>query len=197
MALTTLQRLRLRIADRAKVTLDETLGIGDGVVTEFQMHLAPVVSGSESLKLVAGGVATPQTRDVDYVINNDLGLVTFTAAPADSTQVRASYQHTTFTDTELNDLLDQQNDSVARAAIRAIEWLLADTDRFIKYTFGQESVDRSSVREGLNDLLTRLERQVGSGLVALVKADTEDREDLMAPFIDDEVELDNAWTIQT
>jgi hypothetical protein len=197
MALTALQRLRLRIADRAKVTLDETMGIGDGVVTEFQMHLTPVVSGSESLKLVAGGVATPQTRDADYTIDNDLGLITFTAAPADGTQVRVSYQHTTFTDTELNDLLDQQNDSVARAAIRAIEWLLADTDRFIKYTFGQESVDRSSVREGLNDLLTRLERQVGSGLVALVKADTEDREDLMAPFIDDEVELDNAWTIQT
>ena len=165
MALTDLERLRLLIADRPRVILQEIIGTGDGSETLFLLQMAPVVAESETITVNG----TVQTRDTDYTLDNGVGLVTFTAAPAAGAELKATYRWTTFSDEELQDLLDQGL-SVTRAAIQAIEWLLADTDRFIKYTFGQESVDRTSAREGLEHLLAGLRQQL-SGPVTLVKAD--------------------------
>lgn len=174
MALTDLERLRLAIADRPRVTLREQLGLGDGVRTEFQTQLSPVVAASETVLVNGAPIAT-------YTLDGATGVVTFAVAPANNATLLITYRWTTFSDIELEDLLDRFD--ARRAAIRAITWLLADTERFLRYTFGQESVDRSAARAGLEKLLDRLTAEVGSGAVTLVKADDAERRALLEPFL--------------
>lgn len=183
MALTDLQRLRLKIADRAKAVIDEALGEGTGSKTVYQCRLSPIVETTD--RIYVDGVL--QTRDVDYTIDESLGLVTFVAAPASGAEITADYQWVTFTDEELQDMLDQAG-SLVLAAMEAIRCLLADSERFLKYTFGQESVDRSTARAALQDLLDDLRRAKG-GPVGFVLADTPEREELMAPFVEQDEEL--------
>lgn len=175
MALTDLERLRLAVADRPRVALRERVGTGNATRTQWQVQLYPVEDASETVLVNETPVST-------YVLDDATGLLTFTAAPASNATLIVTYRWTTFSDAELNDLLDQGL-SVTRAAIQIIRWLLADTDRFIKYTFGQESVDRSATREGLEKLLDRLEKEAARGGVALVKADTPERVALLYPFV--------------
>ncbi len=188
MALTALQRLRLKVADKARQIINEEIGIGNGVLTTFQAQLWPMLTGSDVIKLRTGAAEVVQVRDVDYTIDLETGVITFTTAPLDDVVVIASYKWFIFTDDELDDLLTQVGNNVVKAAIEVIRWLLADTDRFIKYVFGQESVDRSSSREGLQDLLDELKAQLGAP-VGLVMADTDAREEAMAPFIEQSQDL--------
>jgi hypothetical protein len=126
-----------------------------------------------------------QARDTDYSIDNGTGVVTFGSAPASGAAIRCSYQWTTFSDEELSDLLEERG-SVVVAAVEAVCWLLADTDRLISYTYGQEKVDRTEVRQALNDLLDRLGKEARSrpGMIGVILADTDERENLMEPWID-------------
>lgn len=184
MALSDLERLRLQIQDRPRLALRESLGVGDGATPTFLVQLHPVLADSETV-LVNN---VPQVAGIDYTLNAPLGALDFTSAPANGAAVVCTYQWAAFNDAELEDLLEQYP-TVRRAAIAALEILLADTDRFIKYTFGQESVDRSATRAGLESLLERLEK-TAAGPFALVSADTPYRESLLYPFLD----TNNAWS---
>ena len=186
MALTDLQRLRLKIGDRASVVLNEQIGAGDGTTTKFKTHLAPVISESETITVDGA----EQTRDTDYSIDNGTGVITFGSAPAGGMVVKCSYQWTTFSDEELSDLLEQR-ENVVVAAVEAVCWLLADTDRLISYSFGQEKVDRKDVRKALIDLLDRLGKEARGrpGMIGLILADTDEREGLMEPWIDQDEDM--------
>ena len=190
MALSALQRLRLQIADQPRRVVHEQIGTGDGFLTMFQAQLHPIVLNSETITLRVGAVETVQDSGTDYEIELDTGVVTFAITPTSGTMVFASYRWAVFTDTELEDLLGSFGDDVVRAAMRAIQWLLADTDRFIKYTFGQETVDRTAGRKGLLELYDTLRATVGAP-TGLVKALSDDREALMAPFIEQGEELED------
>jgi hypothetical protein len=181
MAVTDLSRLRTQIADRPRLGLNEGLGLGDGVLVHFRVIGTPVLAGS--FYLYVNG--TLQVEGVAYVLDYDLGLVTFTAAPAIGATVVATYQWATFTDEVLEDLLLTR--SVEGAAARAISWILADVDLFMKYTYGQEGVDRSASRAGLQRLYDDL---IGfDAPFALELADTPDREAVMEPFIEQSIEV--------
>lgn len=177
MTLTDLARLRLKINDRRRVTLRETVGLGDGGSTRYQTQMHPVAVDSEEVS-VAGTFQTPTT---DYTIDTDLGLLTFTSPPASGEEVVVSYQWSAFSDAELEDFLDRYA-NVTRAAIVALEAILADYDRFIKYTFGQESVDRSAAHKTISDLLDRLEQEM-RGSARLVRANTPERENQLKPYV--------------
>ena len=176
MALTDLQRLRLTVADRTRLIVNETLGIGDGAARTFQTQMAPVV---EAAVRVGGSV---QDEDTDYTLDTDLGRIVFTVAPADGAEIVSTYLWTVFSDAELEDALTR-NGSVNQAAIEALRWLLADSERFIKYTHGYETVDRSEARKAIENLIDRLEAQAGAP-AGVVKATSGAEEALLAPFLD-------------
>lgn len=181
MAVTDLSRLRTQIADRPRLGLNEALGLGDGVLVHFRVIGTPVLAGS--FKLYASGVL--QVEGVAYTLDYDLGLVEFAVSPAIGVTIVATYQWATFTDEVLNDLLITR--TVEGAAARAIQWILADIDLFMKYTYGQEQVDRSASRAGLERLYDQLVQ--GDAPFALALADTPDRETVMEPFIEQSVEV--------
>ncbi len=184
MALSDRSRLRLAIADRYRAVVSEELGVGNGFATVFQIQLYPVVDTSEALTVDEDA----QTRVTDYSIDNGLGLVTFVAAPPREATVRAEiYKWSAFSDDELDDLLDLQV-TVGRAAVAALRWVLADSERFVRYFFGQEMVDRTAGVTAINVLLDGLSRAVQAP-AGTVRATTTDLEDALAPFIEQEEDL--------
>lgn len=187
MALTDLEKVRLKIADRPRVVIDETIGTGNALATIFRLQGAPVTAASEAITL--NGVA--QTDPAHYGLVDATGVVTFVTTPSVDAVLGASYTWSVFSDDELQEALTDEG-SVNGAAAEAIRWILADTDRFVKYTFGQEVVDRGSARKALQDMLDRLERT--SGPIGLVLADSDELEETMAPFIEQPAEALDVFT---
>ena len=183
MALTDLQRLRLAIADRHRVSLDETIGIGDSNRVLFKTHLSPIVEDSQVITIDWEG----QTDETDYTIDFVYGLVTFTAAPEVTRVVRATYKWSVFSDEELNDLLTLKG-AVVPAAITALEWVMADVDRWMRYFFGQEMVDRSAGVEAIRRLMESIRQSAGAPS-GIVRATTTALEEAMSPFIEQEEDL--------
>lgn len=181
MAIVALDHLRLAIADRVRLILGEVIGIGDGVALAYRAMFVPLITASEVLYVDA----VLKTRVDDYAVDDDLGLITLKVAPINGTKVwLGQYQWTTFSDTELLFLLEEKGQDVTLAAIEAIKWLLVDTDRWLKYFYGQEMVDRTQCLKALQDLLSRLEQ--AKVPVGWVKADSAAMEERLFPFIEQE-----------
>ena len=150
--MTNLQYIRLTLNLRYRVILREELGTGDGASVKFQTRLWPIIALSETIRVDG----TAKTRTTDYDIDNDTGLITFKSAPADGKLVDADYSWSVFSDQHITDLLDLYNDQVNRVMRDLIMALLANTDLFIKYTTGMESVDRSKALDALRGLYDEL-----------------------------------------
>jgi len=174
---TDLQRLRLKIQDRPRVTLREIAGIGDGGTKMYQTQMHPIRVESEEILVDS----TPLDPEDDYEINYDLGLITLESALTAGASLSISYQWSAFSDVELEDYLLQYA-NLTRAAIAALESVLADSDRYIKYSFGQESVDRSTTRQAIKDLLDRLEQEM-RGHARLVTASTAEEKSTLLPYV--------------
>ena len=187
MSLTNLELLRLRIADRARLILHETIGIGDGLSLGFQSGFYPIAADTESVVIVSTGLSTVLVQNQDYTLDYELGLLVLANAPPVDDQVQMSYQWVTFTDDELNGILQVNGDNVTAAAIMCIEMILVDSERFIKYTFGQDDVDRAESRQAILDTLEQLRKYQG-GAVGIVVADTAYLKCLMAPFLEQDCE---------
>jgi len=66
---------------------NENVGTGDGSTTEFSLAYSPVLENSETI-YVDG---TEQTRNTDYTINYETGVITFTSAPTNGASITADY----------------------------------------------------------------------------------------------------------
>jgi hypothetical protein len=185
-ALSDLARLRLLIADRARLVLHETVGLGDGLTLAFQTRGAPIFLASEAVVVISGSLTTVLYPGADYTLDYDLGLLRLNVAPADGERVQVAYRWAAFSDAELTDLLAQAG-SVSGAAVLALQALLADADRWIKYTLGQETVDRIAARDAVLSLIEQLKAD-RAGVGGLVQADSDYRLCLMAPFVEQECE---------
>lgn len=171
-------RLRLQIMDRRRAVLNEVSGQGDGVTAAFRFNFAPVFDGSESITVKTGDLLEAIPRE-GYSVDYETGVFRLNLPPANGAGVITSYTWAVFSDPELEALLEEHK-TVRRSAVAALEILLADTDRFLKYTEGTESADRTKAADVLKDLLEKLRAQ--GGPVGLVMADTPCRVQLLDPF---------------
>ena len=161
---TDLQYIRLTLNLPYHMILRESLGTGDGASTRYQTQLWPIIAESETIR-VSGVV---QARNVDYTIENDLGLVTFTVAPSDGLSIDADYKWSVFSDVQITDLLARYNEQVRPAMRDLVMALLANSDLFIKYTVGMESVDRTKALDALQKLYSELKEEPSGGAQAVV-----------------------------
>lgn len=184
MAISNLDYIRLLLTIPKRVVLQEELGTGDGTVKKYQIQLWPIIDETETVRVDGA----QKTRGVDYTIDNDLGLVTFAVAPGDGKAVDADYTWAVFSDLTINALLAKYNDSVAPALRDLARALLSNTDLFIKYTTGMESIDRSKALDALKALLDNLEGETATSAAQAIiwkKADVEtyERDVQWEPFI--------------
>jgi hypothetical protein len=184
MALTDLQYIRLTLNLPHRVILRESLGTGDGASTKFNTQLWPIIAESETVRV--GGVV--KTRDSDYSIDNDLGLIIFTVAPGDGLAIDTDYKWSVFSDAKIEGLLERYNDQVNPTMRDLVRALIANSDLFIKYTTGMESVDRSKALDALKTLYAELQEEpAGAAAQSVVwvqsDVDTYERDVAWEPFI--------------
>lgn len=165
MSLSNLAYIRLRLSIPHRLVLREDLGVGDGTTKKYQTQLWPIIAETETIRV--DGVE--QTRTTDYTIDNDTGLVTFNVAPATDDVIDADYKWSVFSDVQVNGLLARYNDQVIPVLKDLVDALLANSDLFIKYTTGMESVDRAKALDALRALRDSLDKiPTGTVLEAIV-----------------------------
>lgn len=145
MAMSDLDYIRLKLSLPHRLILQENLGEGDGVTKKFKLQLAPVIAESETIRVDE----TAQTRTTHYAIDDALGLITFVAAPADGDTVDADYTWSVFSDVQIIALMARYNDEIVPTMLDLIHALLSNSDLFIKYTIGMETIDRSAALDAL------------------------------------------------
>lgn len=184
MAISDLAYIRLVLSLPHRVVLVEEMGVGDGARKKFKSQLAPIIDESDSVRL-DGAV---QTRDTHYSIDNDLGLFTFVAAPPSDQAVSADYTWAVFSDIQINGLLTKHNNAITAVLKDLVRALLSNTDLFIKYTEGMESVDRTAALGALQSLQQQLmaESSSAAGQAIVWKQDDVDsygRDVQWKPFV--------------
>jgi len=104
-----------RISGISNQVLDENVGTGGASETEFTLNNPNVVDDSEVIYL--DGIA--KTRDTDYTINNNTGVITFITAPTTGVVITAKYKY--FPDTvDLDN--DDITDFIAQADAEIENW---------------------------------------------------------------------------
>ena len=140
----TVAMIRAMVPDRAQY--DRASATGDGGTVEFLLANRPVLSGSA--KVYVNGML--KANPADYSIDEDLGLVTFTAAPANATSVNVTYRHTLISDTDLTTFLTAEGSVVKRATALALESIASDQVLVLKVMKLMDlQVDGSNVSDAL------------------------------------------------
>lgn len=152
MAISDLEYIRLVLSVPKRLVLTEGIGQGDGASKKFQTQLAPIIADSETIRVDGA----EQTEVTDYTIDNGLGLISFVVAPSDGDAVNADYIWSVFSDVQIQGLLTKYNDAVIAVLKDLVRALLSNTDLFIKYTTGMESVDRTAALQALRSLQEQL-----------------------------------------
>ena len=139
MSLTNLQKLRLAVADRTKIKVNETIGVGDDSRKQWRLEMRPIKADSEAITI--DDVATSA-----YTLDDDTGLIVFTTAPTDTHVIKALiYSFYAFSDDELNDILDAENNAILMSAARCLRILAGEAARFFVWISGNEKVDKSKI----------------------------------------------------
>jgi hypothetical protein len=151
MTLSDLQYIRLILTLPYRVVLRELLGQGNGTIARFQTQLWPIIADT-CIVYLDGETVEPE----DYELDEETGLVTFETAPEAEAVVTADYNWSAFNDEQIEGLLDRYNDSVQAVLVDLVKALLSNSDLFIKYTIGMESIDRTKAYDALARLLDDL-----------------------------------------
>ncbi len=133
-------QLRLDIGDNQKVAVAEKFGKGDGVTKYFRLSMYPISADSDII--TSGGSA--QTRNTDYTIDNQLGLIALVSAPSNGTVLLAQvYKYYAFSDTEIDDILTAQGNDRNKSAAHACRILATNAAKLFMYWSGDEHLDRT------------------------------------------------------
>lgn len=139
MALTNLQLLRLRAADKAREFSENFTG--DGVRKVFHFTDYPIEADSEAITING----TAQTDPTNYSINDDTGRITFVSAPADKGIILVIARGVIWSDTELNDILSRNANNIRDCVLECLEAMMVDYSRRAKWSAAQGlGVDESA-----------------------------------------------------
>lgn len=124
MTLSTVEKIRLRTSDKATITRE--VANSDGISIYFRLDHHPVAT-SPALEVRVNSVL--QTVGVNYTVNTDQGIVTFTVAPAVNADVEFTYYWMIFTDAEIEDFYDEAGGSLALASAKVLLAIAADASK--------------------------------------------------------------------
>jgi|SRR3990167_726018 len=105
---------KVRTLSGDPILYGKTILTGDGVSVRFQVLNFPIYPDTENVD--DGGSPSPE-----YTMDDSVGLITFTAAPANTESVTVTYKHSLLTDAEIQDFLDLEDDDVKLAAADALD----------------------------------------------------------------------------
>ena len=146
MPLTNLERLRLNINDNYREFQDSQAG--DGSSIHFRLSSYPISANSQQVYLAG----TLQTETTHYTLDDDTGKLTFLTAPGDGLTIFARGEASAFSDTELNDIITQNDDSVLQATLHCLRLLMSNNALRERWRAGDLESDPRSILENLAEL---------------------------------------------
>lgn len=156
--MTDIATIRRRIGDRPKAQNDIMEGNGVDRVIDLQHG---------NVWDVIVRIGETEIPAANYTVDAEPGRITFNAPPDQAAAIRISYLYATYTDEEIQELIDEYG--LDGATIAILEELTADTARFHDYSQGETSSKRSQVFDHLLKLLENYRAKAtaakrGSGL---------------------------------
>jgi len=152
---------QVRALDADPYQYDRTTDVADGVATDFQTANYPVFPLSE--KVYINGAL--KVRNVDYTIDNDTGVISFTAVPTLNANVVVTYKWSILSDASLQVMLDLVNANVLLGAAMALD-TIASSETLIQkvITLLDLTTDGSKVAASLRAHALELRDQNAQGL---------------------------------
>lgn len=150
----TVSQVRVLTSDLAQY--ERSTATGDGVTQEFQVEQYPVIAETEKV-YVNGSL---KSRDAEYEIDNEVGLITFSAAPGDDLPIIVTYRHAILSDAQIESLLDMES-NVKLAAALALD-TIASNEALVqkKIRLLDIQTDGPAVAKELRAHATALRKQV-------------------------------------
>ena len=171
MALTDIERIRIKIADKS--TIVRELAEGDGAAKFFKLNNQNVGT-SPAIQVWINNIL--QTDPANYSTDVVNGIVSFVTAPAVNDDIIFQYYWTLFTDNEVQDFLDENGGSVNIASAKLLYALAANAALLAKRStlsggsgLGSITEDTSVAARELRAAakgLIELEGQIGSEIPA-------------------------------
>lgn len=127
MALSAVERVRYKIADRAQLRRERFTA--DGVSDHFKLKQEPILQSTPPQVWQNG---TLLVEDTDYSVDYTNGVITFANAPAANLELIFQYYSIIWSDTEIQDFLDQYSANVNVAAAHILLAWAADVARLSK-----------------------------------------------------------------
>lgn len=142
MTFSAIERVRQKVSDRSRI--DRETAVGDGVSKFFKLGHSPIADDPAIQVWINDNATSAFTLDA----NN--GLVEFDATPFANDQIVFQYYWSLFSDTEIQDFLDQYSNNVNISAAHMLFALSADVARIAKREtliggggVGQKTIDTS------------------------------------------------------
>ena len=126
MALTSLERVRRKIADRPILRREQASA--DGVSEHFKLSNDPILPAGVSVWLNDA----LQVENTDYVVNADDGVIVFVTAPVANSKLVFQYYSVVWTDADITDFLEQYGDNTNITAAHVLFAWAADAARLAK-----------------------------------------------------------------
>ena len=117
MALTDIERVRLKIGDKPQ--LKREVVEGDGTAEHFKLRFEPVQATPVPQVWVNDSI---QVENTDYTVNYEQGIITFLSAPVENDNIVFQYYSTVYTDDEIQDFVDQYISPGVAAAHIMFAW---------------------------------------------------------------------------
>jgi hypothetical protein len=155
--MSNISTIRSLIAD--SLLYDRAEATGDGVTTEFHVPQFPIYPDSETV--LVNGTAQSKDSPADYIIDDSVGLITFSTAPGDGLTVTITHKHSILTDIQLQEFLDLEDDDIKLAAADAIDAIASNqvlVQKVIKVLDLQ--TDGAKVAEAMHKLAQDYRKQV-------------------------------------
>lgn len=151
---TSIEMVRSVTQDR--YTFDRASAVADGVRADFDLPNSPVLAGSETVSV--DGVV--KSSPADYSIDNGVGVVTFTAAPAANATVVVRYRWSILSDTDVQTFLDLNASSIRLASADALD-AIASSEALVQKVLRilDVSTDGAAVARALRDHAKALREQ--------------------------------------
>jgi hypothetical protein len=170
----SIDELRLKILDRPQIVLDERVGTGDGSAVVMKLGHAPVMDGTANIRVKSVQIV----ETTDFALDYSTGKLTFVAAPDEGDAVVASYDFAAFTDSELQQYLDNAGGNLALAAGEALLSLASDRSRLITWARSDMRLDFDQLRRDITNVAERYLSQ-GRSESGSPRADSVDWEEVV------------------
>lgn len=154
MTLTTLQQVRLKIAD---VPIAENLTLyGDGTATVFHMQHANLSNGAAYVPAAGASAWSATGCAIDVS-----GMFIFSNVISANSAFNVRYQHTNFSDDEIQQFVTEGGGSINGAALAALGALSFDAIKRARWMASDGSqYDDTSAQNHIRELMDKFEAEV-------------------------------------